>query len=396
MQLKYTINNDVNHFVLFDLDVASQLLSAMYLKQGVIEVENEISVADILSIEPSLNPRVQVAKKDNVWDLHLIKYDSTGRQFRRSIGVLTAENVQATNVEITNDSNTGVTLKDYVTHKLDVYDSSLAIASFPFTQLNGVTGTSSVSDPTPQLTGQGQLKMGFQSDISLELFGESAISVNDLPFMLALSIDSLAPNDVSGAHQLEMNIGGNLLRFNTLEGLTLKSDLATEPQVIMSAAELNAFPFPMNCRLIVKPSGVTFNVGSQVIPLTQYHITNPIDRIQLLGFCNGGQYSLINSVYMHALENFRQDGIAPNMVQDVRASVIDGNILVEWSANTEEDLAGYKVYVDNAEHSLGYIQVTEYLISGLPLDIPVRISVTAIDKSGNESPSGTILEITPI
>lgn len=70
-----------------------------------------------------------------------------------------------------------------------------------------------------------------------------------------------------------------------------------------------------------------------------------------------------------------------------------GTITVGWGANSEPDLAGYKVYYGTS--SGVYVQakgsglnaglVTEYAISGLKAGTTYFVAVTSYDRSGNES-----------
>jgi fibronectin type 3 domain-containing protein len=61
-----------------------------------------------------------------------------------------------------------------------------------------------------------------------------------------------------------------------------------------------------------------------------------------------------------------------------------------WSANTESDLAGYKIY--RAEASGGYGapiailgNVTSYIATGLQVGKTYYFVITAYDSAGNES-----------
>jgi hypothetical protein len=64
-------------------------------------------------------------------------------------------------------------------------------------------------------------------------------------------------------------------------------------------------------------------------------------------------------------------------------------IKIAWDPNTEEDMAGYKVYYGKAPWSFGepidVENVTSHTISGLPKGETYYIAVTAYDRDGNES-----------
>lgn len=395
MKLKYLINNDPNHYVQFQLDIANKLLSGKYVRNNTTEVENTVSVEDVLAIEPSFNPFIQVAKKGLIWDFHLIKRNAQGQEFRKSLGLMTTTDLTPTKLEAYNDSTNDITFVDYLTHDLDVYNSSLSIATYDFTTLKGITGQSSISDTTPLITADHQLKLGYQANISLELLGEAAVNVNKIPFQLSLRIDSLGNNDASGQDPFEIQLGDNRLRFSTIDGVVLESTTGSSSEVILDTTALASLTYPLPMRLVVKPSGVSITIGDQSYTLSTYDKTSSIDKIRLFSFCNGGEYTLLGPVRMHGLENYREDSEAPEQVTGVRAYMENGQIRLAWFPNTENDLEGYKIYVNGRLQSLGIVQTNEYILTGLQEGTMARISITAVDRSGNESPSSDIVELVP-
>ena len=66
-----------------------------------------------------------------------------------------------------------------------------------------------------------------------------------------------------------------------------------------------------------------------------------------------------------------------------------GSLVLSWTANTDTDLAGYKVYVGtqsgiyNAPVSIG--KVISYTVTNLPTGHTYYVSITAFDGAGNES-----------
>ena len=64
---------------------------------------------------------------------------------------------------------------------------------------------------------------------------------------------------------------------------------------------------------------------------------------------------------------------------------------VSWNANTESDLAGYRIYVGTRSGSYGFAgpfevtNRTNFTIQNLPVGATYFFSVSAFDKSGNES-----------
>ena len=64
---------------------------------------------------------------------------------------------------------------------------------------------------------------------------------------------------------------------------------------------------------------------------------------------------------------------------------------VSWTANSEADLAGYRVYVGTRSGSYGFAgpfevsNRTSFTVTNLPVGTTYFFAVSAFDKSGNES-----------
>lgn len=78
-------------------------------------------------------------------------------------------------------------------------------------------------------------------------------------------------------------------------------------------------------------------------------------------------------------------------------SVINGNgsASVDWDNNLESDLDGYNVYVDGVKANTTPIRSSYYILDGLSNTSSYSITVTAIDKSGNESLATSPQTVTP-
>lgn len=67
-----------------------------------------------------------------------------------------------------------------------------------------------------------------------------------------------------------------------------------------------------------------------------------------------------------------------------------GSATLTWAANTESDLAGYKIYIGTQSGVYGgpisVGQITTHQLTNLSLNTTYFISITAIDQAGNESP----------
>ena len=86
------------------------------------------------------------------------------------------------------------------------------------------------------------------------------------------------------------------------------------------------------------------------------------------------------------------DLVAPSAPAGVAAVAESTGARITWTANTETDLAGYRVYrliANSADKVLAtseLVTTTGYLDEGLQPGTPHRFQVTAVDTYGNESP----------
>jgi chitodextrinase len=74
-------------------------------------------------------------------------------------------------------------------------------------------------------------------------------------------------------------------------------------------------------------------------------------------------------------------------------------VKLSWEANTEDDLAGYKVYTatepGNYNLAVTVGNVTKWTVSGLEPDTTYFFATTAYDMSGNESGYSNEISATP-
>jgi fibronectin type 3 domain-containing protein len=71
--------------------------------------------------------------------------------------------------------------------------------------------------------------------------------------------------------------------------------------------------------------------------------------------------------------------------------VSTASVALSWDPNTEEDLAGYRVYLRTASEPYGLpiatlpATLTSFLVENLRVDMTHFFAVTAFDAAGNES-----------
>lgn len=89
------------------------------------------------------------------------------------------------------------------------------------------------------------------------------------------------------------------------------------------------------------------------------------------------------------------DTTPPASPTGLSATAGDGVVQLEWSANTEGDLAGYKVYRDGDTEGVDVGDTNSYLDTDVANDTPYTYTVTAYDRSGNESGKSLSASATP-
>lgn len=85
---------------------------------------------------------------------------------------------------------------------------------------------------------------------------------------------------------------------------------------------------------------------------------------------------------------FKLDVTAPATPTGLQEDLVTtSTINISWTANTESDIALYRVYVDGVEHSNSPVShpTTSFAIDGLNTDTSYTIKLSAEDSSGNES-----------
>lgn len=77
------------------------------------------------------------------------------------------------------------------------------------------------------------------------------------------------------------------------------------------------------------------------------------------------------------------------------------SVALAWNANTDADLASYKVYVSTSSGMYGAAVATvpkpstSFVVTGLQTSVTYFFVITAVDTSGNESPRSAEVSATP-
>lgn len=90
------------------------------------------------------------------------------------------------------------------------------------------------------------------------------------------------------------------------------------------------------------------------------------------------------------------DTIAPAVVQGM--SVVAGNTIaqVDWTFNSEPDVAGYYIYVNGVKNNVELVTTKPYTITGLTNSITYNITMSVVDNAGNESGQNTVIPVVPV
>lgn len=298
MKLKYIINNDASHYVMVDINPVTKNASIRYFKNNSLQQERTMSIAEVIDMEPTKNPQVQVAKFGYIWDLHVFKTDINGLETRRTISLTTPVEVVSTKLEMINDSSTDVTLKDYVTHPLDIYSSRLTALEHTFSTTDGLSGTSGNTSTTPVVTPDGYLELGNASSITATL--GSGIDMNTESFSLVMDVIGLGANDITMDYQLELKIGSagsNAIRFDVNKGVMFVVG-ASETMVLPA----NVWADRINLLLEVKGGTAKLYVNGSSANLPDFVTTELFDAVVLSAMCNDTETTRVNYLLVQRMK----------------------------------------------------------------------------------------------
>ncbi|WP_282937182.1 fibronectin type III domain-containing protein [Paenibacillus sp. RC67] len=173
-----------------------------------------------------------------------------------------------------------------------------------------------------------------------------------------------------GAGQVTIVAGeGVVIRNLTLDGPATVNGNGTIVNAVVNAN---------NAQLEMKPQNVTLGDG-----VTVSIAGSPTSTGSTSGSGGGGGRHNSGSGV---------DRFAPGAPAELQAQAGDGQVTLNWKANTESDLKGYNVYVNDALKAT--VTAATYTVVGLTNGTEYKFSVSAIDFSGNES-AKTELTATP-
>lgn len=98
---------------------------------------------------------------------------------------------------------------------------------------------------------------------------------------------------------------------------------------------------------------------------------------------DGNESILVNSIF--TTQNYI-DMIPPNTPSGLSVEGSSGSLYLFWKRNSESDLAGYNIYVDGEKYNTVLIKNNAFTVPNLDFGVTYDVQISAVDKSGNESP----------
>lgn len=299
MKLRYILNDDVTHYIEANIDLVQKQATFRYVKDGTIRQERSISIAEIIDLEKTKHPKIQIAKRGYLWDLHIFKTDINGNEIRRTMSIVTPVVVVATKGQFINDTDKDVTMKDYVTHPLEVYSSRLTLVQKEFDTIDGLIGQSGNTSTTPVVTPDGLLELGNSAVIQIPI--ASDIDLSSTGFTLVLAAPELGNNDVTNDYQLGIKFGtngSNMIKFDKGKGVLFTT--ASVPETIIAPASV----WENEVSLLLTYSGTeaTLLINGTSVPLGDFKKDEIVDSLILTSMCNDDKTTRIDYLLMQKLK----------------------------------------------------------------------------------------------
>ncbi|NOQ54212.1 MAG: hypothetical protein GQ558_06370 [Thermoplasmata archaeon] len=151
---------------------------------------------------------------------------------------------------------------------------------------------------------------------------------------------------------------------------------------------------PGDWTLIQNVTGTTFTIDSGLVHGTEYRfIVSAWDEVPL------------ESIWTNMVTVTHVDGLAPAAPTGLAAFSVTGDtIVLEWAANTEVDLEGYNLYINQTggdwqgpwELVSGGLTALTFTVDGLVSETAYFFVLSAFDEVPNESPFPVALEVSTL
>lgn len=118
-----------------------------------------------------------------------------------------------------------------------------------------------------------------------------------------------------------------------------------------------------------------------------------VAKVTIFGDPNNGYNLYEMDVWGYSEENGPPDNDPPATPSGLTGTPGDKQVTLRWNANSEPDLASYRVYKDGV--LWGTVSTSTAVITGLTNDQAYGFRVASVDKSGNESSRTNAITVTP-
>ncbi|MBI4288416.1 MAG: S8 family serine peptidase, partial [Chloroflexi bacterium] len=284
---------------------------------------------------------------------------------------------------------------------------------------------------TPEIGGNGQLitvaGSGFRSSSSIDVEVRVGISLANgtgvatgAPMLLTFPFDST----LNASHAVQVTTPGtfNLTLPPGTSGTATSGTATLTGSPVALAAGVNtvttvtAGTFVVDLNALGTPSlivsqGVliTDANGSFTGTFAAPDIMAAASPANTINAMDGGAARANATGFVSGIRFFVLDNTPPAAPAGLNATPSATSIALTWTANTEADIAGYKIYYDtkagppfqgtgvaqgNSPITVG--NVAAYTLSGLNTGIPLHVALTAYDTHGNESDYSQGKQVTPV
>lgn len=137
------------------------------------------------------------------------------------------------------------------------------------------------------------------------------------------------------------------------------------------------------------------------VELISLNLTESVQYITLSNIKSYKSWRLLakNGKYdwmVYEIELFGPDLIPPAMPKGLTVVAGHEKAILNWDSNSEEDINGYNIYLDGNKVNSSPVQGNYYEITNLSSGREYKVSISAVDTSGNESPRTAEVSVVPL
>ena len=375
MNIKYLFGDSMN-YMNYNIDVAAKTVTGTYVRNGNVIVEETMDITPVLSVSSTKLPTVELAKRGYIWDFRLSKRDDNDALTRKTLSILTEFSLVPTNVEFSNPTGVNRMLKDLTSYPLSAYESPMTVKHKVFSNADHVVGISHTTALSP-IIGSGGLLIGPDALLNVMMAGEN-IPAATVPTYISFKFAHL-PTMITNSRVIEFHVGTNIITING------------------NRLEVNG-AYVCDIHTLTTSDRLIFFKGQCIFKGVSYPcIWNPSDfsEVKIVADSNIEDF-VLEDILIQGVDNFYEDSNPPASITNLMAQSGDKEVFLWWDKNKDADLLGYNVYVNGIKHNLVIAHTEDYQVTGLTNGIEYLVTVTAVDKSGNESIPVESLKVTTV